>query len=274
MLKHASIEQPYSFPYVADRFPSNVKEIPAARSRSSIFLDGTATQNSVLNALPAESKAALWPHIRRIQIAREQFLLQQDDDLEYVYFPETAVLSEFHLLDDGRMVEVAITGKTGAIGLAALYAATRTTNCVQTAQAGSLLQIESRLLKRHCRQDPRLPGLLYASLEAYIRQISQRSVCNMYHSVEERFCTWLLLVQDLSGQPRLSLTHEQIARALGVYRPSVTCIALEMRKRKLIDYSRGGLTIVDRDGLEDAACDCYYELAPNPPITAETKYRS
>ena len=98
-------------------------------------------------------------------------------------------------------------------------------------------------------------------MDHYIRQISQRAICNMYHSVKERLCTWLLLVQDRCGKKTLKLTHEQIARILGVYRPSVTCIALEMRKDNLIDYSRGGLSIRNREKMEDSACDCYLELA-------------
>ncbi|MEO5859041.1 MAG: Crp/Fnr family transcriptional regulator [Pyrinomonadaceae bacterium] len=191
---------------------------------------------------------------------REQFILQQDDELEFLYFPETAVLSELHMLDDGRMVEVAIVGRNGSIGLASLYERNRISNCVQVTQAGSLLRMESCLLRKEGRNDPEMPGLLHSSLAAYIRQISLRAVCNMYHSVEERLCTWLLLVRDLGGQSRLHLTHEQIARALGVYRPSVTSIALGMRKRKLIDYSRGGISITDRAGLEATACDCYNEF--------------
>jgi Mn-dependent DtxR family transcriptional regulator len=97
-------------------------------------------------------------------------------------------------------------------------------------------------------------------MDHYIRQISQRAICNMYHSVKERFCTWLLMLQDRSGKKTLKLTHEQIARTLGVYRPSVTCIALEMRADGLIDYSRGGITIKDRKGMEEAACPCYFEM--------------
>lgn len=83
----------------------------------------------------------------------------------------------------------------------------------------------------------------------------------MYHSVKERLCTWLLLVQDRCGKKKLKLTHEQIARVLGVYRPSVTCIALEMRASKLINYSRGGMSIRDRAKMESSACGCYLELA-------------
>jgi CRP-like cAMP-binding protein len=104
--------------------------------------------------------------------------------------------------------------------------------------------------------------LLAPYMDQYIRQLSQRAICNMFHSVRERFCTWLLLVQDRCGRKTLKVTHEQIARTLGVYRPSVTCIALEMRKENLIDYSRGGVSIKDREGMESGACGCYAELAP------------
>ena len=231
------------------------------RGSDEALASGLTSKNSVLNALPAKTIKGLWPNLRRIQVEREQYIFQQDDALEFLYFPETALLSELHMLDDGRMVEVAITGCQGAIGLAALYEASRISNCVQATQAGSLLRIESCLLRKQCRNDPQLLILLNSSLAAYIRQISLKAVCNVYHSVEERFCTWLLLIHDLGGQSRLRLTHEQIARALGVYRPSVTSTALGMRKRKLIDYSRGGISITDRAGLESAACDCYYELS-------------
>jgi Mn-dependent DtxR family transcriptional regulator len=82
----------------------------------------------------------------------------------------------------------------------------------------------------------------------------------MYHSVKERLCTWLLMVQDRCGRTTLNLTHEQIARILGVYRPSITCIAQELRDNKLINYSRGGISIIDRRQIEQAACNCYFEL--------------
>lgn len=202
----------------------------------------------------------LRPHLRRMQVAKEQFLFQQDDRLEYVYFPETAVISEFHILDDGRMVEVSITGKESAIGIGTLYQADHIANCVQVTQAGNVLKIESAILCKIAKLNPELTVLLHKYLDGYIRQISQKAVCNMYHSVEERFCTWLLMVQDRSGADMLKLTHEQIARTLGVYRPSITCIALDMRKKRLIDYSRGGISIRDRRQMEDFACGCYAEL--------------
>jgi CRP-like cAMP-binding protein len=198
-----------------------------------------------------------------VDVQREQFLFQQDDGLDFIYFPETAVVSELHLLDDGRMVEVAISGRNDAIGIACLYNAEHISNCVLATQAGSVLRMESVLLKQYCTKVPELPRLLHSTLESYIRQISQRAVCNMYHSIEERLCTWLLLVHELSGRNTLRLTHEQMSRALGVYRPSITCIALELRQRGMIDYKRGGITILDRESIVKAACDCYQELRPD-----------
>jgi CRP-like cAMP-binding protein len=234
--------------------------------------DALRTPNWLLTGLPPVTKAALTPHLRRIDVVREQFLFQQDDRLEYVYFPESAVVSEMHLLDDGRMVEVAMCGRNGAVavGIASLYDAQHISNCVQVTQAGTLLRIESSLLKKQAAVHPTLPLQLYMSLENYIRQISQRAVCNMYHSIEERLCTWLLLVQELSGRKVLKLTHEQISRALGVYRPSITCIALELRNSGMIDYKRGGMSLVEREQLIGAACDCYREL--RPAFSKPTRY--
>ena len=249
----------YESSYRAER-NEHREPTPARKQYAAISTPVTVTENIVLNALPKRLFDLIKPHLRRLFVAKEQFLFQQDDELEYVYFPETAVISEFHILDDGRMVEVSITGKEGVIGIGTLYQAEHISNCVQVTQAGNVLKIESAILRKVAKLNPELAILLHAYLENYIRQISQKAVCNMYHSVEERFCTWLLMVQDRCGNEMLKLTHEQIARTLGVYRPSITCIALDMRKKRLIDYSRGGISIRDRRQMEDYACGCYSEL--------------
>jgi len=221
------------------------------------------TDNGPLNALPQPLFDLLRPHLRRIYMSKEKFLFQQDDPLEYIYFPETAVVSEFHILDDGRMVEISITGREGMTGVSTLFQTDKVANCGQVTLEGNLLRIERSLLKRVGKARPELLILLQGYLENYIRQISQKAVCNMYHSVEKRFCTWLLMLQDRSMRKVLKLTHEQIARTLGVYRPSITCVALEMRKKGLIDYSRGGIAIREREKIENLACGCYFELDYN-----------
>ena len=239
---------------------NNENAINAKRSGTA-SVPVVTTNNLILKSLPKQLFETMRPSLRSVFVKRDQYLYMQDDRLDYVYFPETAVVSELRTLDDGRMVEVAITGREGAAGLSSLVCSSRVANCTQISQSGSIIRIESSVLNKLIRIHPELGHLLAPHLDQYIRQISQRAICNMYHSVKERLCTWLLMVQDRCGRKTLKLTHEQIARTLGVYRPSVTCIALDLKKENLIDYSRGGISILDRDGLESNACHCYMELA-------------
>ena len=240
--------------------PATTTRTDGHKSRSS-SAPITSSSNVLLNSLPSSLFDKLRPSLRSVFLEEDQYLYFQDGRLDHVYFPETAVISDLRTLEDGRMVEVAITGREGAVGLSALFCSSRVANCTQVSQAGSAVRIESSILEKIMRNNPEMATTFSPQMDQYIRQLSQRAICNMYHSVKERLCTWLLLVQDRCGKKTLKLTHEQIARILGVYRPSVTCIALEMRKSNLIDYSRGGLSIRDRDKMESSACDCYLEMA-------------
>jgi CRP-like cAMP-binding protein len=219
------------------------------------------SSNRLLRALPKQLFEKLRSSLRAVMLRRDQLLFLQDDQLDYVYFPETAVISELRTLEDGRTIEVALEGNESAVGLAAMLFGSPVANCTQVAQGGSAVRIEGSVLERFTRHDPELRTLFAPHVDRYVRQISQRSICNVYHSVRERLCTWLLMVEERSGRKTLKLTHEQIARALGVYRPSITCVALELKKEDLINYSRGGVSIRDRNGVESQACGCYFELS-------------
>lgn len=219
------------------------------------------SENSILKSLPYDLANILDPSLRRVALSKDAFIYQEEDVLQYVYFPETAVVSEFKVLEDGRMVEIAITGREGAIGLSSLFSdSTVVRNSTQVTQAGYAKRIDAPTLNKLLQRHQELRARLSKPVDMYIRQISQKAICNMYHSVKQRLCTWLLMIQDRCGRKTLSLTHEQIARVLGVYRPSVTCIAQEMREDHLIDYSRGGISICDRPLVERSACTCYFEL--------------
>lgn len=222
---------------------------------------GIVSTNRVLASLPKNVLKALQPSMKRIVLDQEAYLFQPDDDPEFIYFPETAAVSEFQILEDGRMVEVAIIGREGAIGLSKLFCSTPIPNCVQVTQVGRVIRLCLTEARRLIRQKPETAFHFYPYVDTYIRQISQKTICNLYHSVKARFCTWLLMVRDRCDGPVLHLTHEQIARTLGVYRPRITCIARELKRRNIIDYSRGGISICDRSGIENAACHCYAELA-------------
>jgi len=222
---------------------------------------GNGSANLLLNTLPSDMQRILQPSLKPVVLRKEQFLYQEEDRLDYLYFPITAVVSEFKMLEDGRMVEIAVTGKEGAVGLSSIFSDSHVAaNCMQVSQAGTANRVDAETFEKLMRSNEKLRIDLSHFVDRYIRQISQKAICNMYHSVKERLCTWLLMIQDRCGRNILNLTHEQIARTLGVYRPSITCIAQELRESKLINYSRGGILIQDRRLIEQSACTCYSEL--------------
>lgn len=228
------------------------------------FDDSSTIQpvNLILNSLSPDVNRMLAPALKPVALKKEQFIYQEGDRLESIYFPVTAVVSEFKILEDGRMVEIAVTGNDGAIGLASMFSNQHfAPNFTQVSQAGTANKLDTHIFESLIRSDEAVRMSLNGFVEQHIRQISQKSICNMYHSVKERLCTWLLMVQDRCGRSTLNLTHEQIARTLGVYRPSITCIAEELRELKLIDYSRGAISICSRERVERSACTCYHELA-------------
>jgi len=234
----------------------------ATAARMAKVAPAVEVDNAILQSLPAATYALLEPHMKTVNVTKEQFLYQEDGRLDYLYFPVSAVVSEFKILEDGRMVEIAVTGREGAIGLSSMFSASHLApNCTQVTQAGTAKRIDALTFEKILRTNDDLRESLSRFVDLYIRQISQKAICNMYHSVRERLCTWLMMVQDRCGRSTLNLTHEQIARTLGVYRPSITCIAQELRENGLIDYSRGGVSICDRENVEEAACTCYQELS-------------
>lgn len=213
--------------------------------------------NRVLSALPHYVIKRLRPHIREIAVSKDDYLFQQDEIVKCIYFPETAVISEFQILEDGRTIEVAMIGSEGALGVASAFSSARAINCSQVCIAGKVLKINSDYLERELSADHTLQFALHQAIARQMKQLSQKVICNTFHSVEQRFCTWLLMLQDRCGNACLKVTHEHVARVLGVHRPSVTCIAQGLREKGNIDYSRGRIVIRDREGVEKDACICY-----------------
>src|SRR5688500_16291914 len=240
-----------------------------SRRLTQSLLGSAEPANMILKGMPAELYKILAPSLKSVMLTKEQFLYQEDDRLDFVYFPETAIVSEFKILEDGRMVEIAVTGREGAVGLSSMFSDShRAPNCTQVSQAGTAKRLDAVTFERLLRSNENLRMGLSRFVDLYIKQISQKAICNMYHSVKERLCTWLLMLQDRCGRSTLTLTHEQIARTLGVYRPSITCIAQELRTARLINYSRGGISICDRKRIEQSACTCYFELGCSIPEIA------
>lgn len=220
----------------------------------------SAPSKMEIGGLPRSLVNKLRPLMKLTLLTKDDYLYQQDDRVDFIYFPETAVISEFQMLADGRTIEVAVTGAEGAVGISSVWCTSPAVNCAQVCVGGTAYKIETEVMERELTYSRPLQRWLHDQINSYIKQISQKVICNTHHAVEERFCTWLLMLQDRSKKNKFNLTQEYIAGVLGVYRPSVTCMAKSLREKDAIDYVRGQIFISDRNKLKKMSCACYTEL--------------
>jgi len=213
--------------------------------------------NSLLRALPAEDFSRLVPHLEPVSLTTGELLYKLDAGMRHAYFPETAVVSHLHILNEGGMTEADMVGREGMTGLSAVFNVPPPTYLTEVALAGSALRVRVDLLRQEFARGGALQQILIRYAGARIALLSRRAVCNGNHRVEERLCTWLLMMYDRAGDTPLALTHERIARHLGTRRAGVTTAATTLRDRNVIDYTRGYIRILDREALEASACECY-----------------
>jgi CRP-like cAMP-binding protein len=223
----------------------------------------TVPPKLIIGGIPSSLMSKVRPLLKLTMLIKDDYLYQQDDRVDFIYFPETAVISEFQMLADGRTIEVAVTGAESAVGISSVWSNSPAVNCAQVCVGGTAYRIEANILEKELAYSRPLQRWLHDQINSYIKQISQKVICNTHHAVEERFCTWLLMLQDRSKKNKFNLTQEYIAGVLGVYRPSVTCMAKSLREKSAIDYVRGQIFITDRQKLKKMSCACYTELPSN-----------
>lgn len=215
--------------------------------------------NSFLESLPAMIVEELAARMKEVELRPDQYLLHQDEPIECIYFPKTAVVSEFQMLEDGRTIEVALVGKDGVIGSSALLNANPAINGAQVYVGGSALKLRASLFDRKLLTVEGFQRPLHALIESQMKHVSQRLICSTFHTMEQRLCTWLLRVHDRTRRDRYQITHEQVARSLGVHRPSISATLQNLRDKGLLDYGRAHFSIVNIPELEELACTCYLE---------------
>lgn len=218
--------------------------------------------NKILSALPERELERLKVCLQPVNFADGETVHQPDDYGKFIYFPETAVFAQLNILQDGRTVETAMIGSEGVTGITtALEDRSTPIPWTQVLTGGTALRISVSIFRQEFVANKHLQTAVFDYLKNYIEQISRKTVCNQHHLIEEKFATWLLMLDDRREANKLVLTHEQIARHLGVHRPSVSCVAQTMRDKKIIAYSRGHISIINRQNLLAAACECYHDQA-------------
>lgn len=222
-----------------------------------IDLDTARDLNFLLAALPDEEWERLRPHLELTEVKLKDVLYKVEQTIPRVDFPATAVLSMISEIDSETAVEVATIGREGMSGLPVFLGVTQSPNTVLAQIPGLTLRISPSQLREFLLQDGALHGQLHRYVQATIVQLSQNVACNRVHTTEERAARWLLMTADRVDGLHFALTQEFLAQMLGVRRATVSLTAGLLQSAGLISYRRGNITIDDRAGLEEIACDCY-----------------
>jgi CRP-like cAMP-binding protein len=214
--------------------------------------------NWLVASLEAEDFAVLEPHLELVELSRGQVLYEPGDPLRYAYFPHYAVVSLVNMMEDGGTVEVALFGRGGVLGRPLVTREAFGRYIVQI--TGTASRIAADRLDEVRTARPNLRRLLQRYGEVLLAQTFQILSCNAVHPVEARCCRWILMAQDRADQEVLPLTHEFLAEMLGVQRSTVSVVTRTLQTAGLIRQSRGGITVIDRAGLEETTCECYGKI--------------
>jgi len=219
--------------------------------------------NRLLAQLPAQDYERLAPHLKPVILKNKQVLYDVGQPINYVYFPIKAMISVVVLMENGMPAEAGLIGHEGMTGIAAILGQRTASqrNIVQSPDGA--LRLETKRLKDECDRGGALQGLLLGYLHSFLLQVSQTAGCNGRHRLEERLARWLLMVEDRVQSSEFFLTQEFISQMLGVYRPGVSIAAHTLHQAGLIDYQRGKIKVLNRQGLEDSACECYQAVRLN-----------
>lgn len=216
-----------------------------------------ALKNHLLADLTAEEFARLRPKLRILSLSLGEVIYESGEQMDYVYFPTTAIISLLYIMKNGATAEIGVVGNDGVVGLALFMGGDTTPNRAIVQSAGKVVRMKAKVLRDEFAHGGKFQHLLLRYTQALITQISQTAVCNRLHSVEQQLCRWLLLSHDRLPSNRLTMTHELIANMLGVRREGITHAAKQLQDAGLISYVRGDMTILNRQGLEASVCECY-----------------
>lgn len=214
--------------------------------------------NRILAALPPDDYRRLLPTLTTVPAKVKQVLYKPGDPIRHVYYPNGGVASMTTVMQNGDMIEVATVGTEGMLGLSAYFGATTMVGEAMIQVGDSTAErMDAAVFTAEMDRRGALHQIVSQYTHALVAAMMQSLACNTLHPVQERCARWLLMTHDRMGSPEFGLSHEFLAMMLGVRRPTVTVVAGQLQKVGLIRYKHGRITILDREGLETASCECY-----------------
>ncbi len=226
-----------------------------SKELDSIKLDISA--NQILDGLPKNESDFLLPHLELVTLRQNEILARAGEQMVYCYFPQNAVLSMLAFMEEGVTVEVGLIGYEGLVGFHGVLGAKTWSNGADVQIPGDCLRMKMEVLQDAFNRSRVLRDRLLRYVRYFLAQVTQTAACNRVHKLESRLARWLLMCNNRAKRNMIPITHEFLANMLGTPRSEVTIAAGKLRKSGLIHYGRGHITILDRKGLESAACECY-----------------
>ncbi len=221
------------------------------------MMDRNSATNRVLASIPPKQYRRLQAQLEPITLTFGQVLYEPGTSIAHVYFPLNCLISLLTAVDKRRTLEVGMVGNEGMAGMPFILGMGVSGNRALVQGSGDALRMASAPFRVEFNRNRPLQEALYRYTYALMAQISQTAACNRFHEAEARLARWLLMTRDRRGADEFPLTHEFLAHMLGLRREGVSEAASALKRRNLIDYSRGKIRILDVKGLKASSCACY-----------------
>ena len=216
--------------------------------------------NTLLAGLPPEVFRRVAATSELVPLELKRILHEPGEPASHVFFPLAGVISLLTVLEDGSAVEIATVGSEGMVDFAA-YLDLESPARWLVQVPGAAVRVDASVLRHLSEDSLELRAVMHNYMLAMFVLVSQTAACNRLHPVEERCARWLLMTHDRVDDDTFPMTHEFLADMLGVRRPSVSIAMNILSKAGYVRYRRGKVEIADREGLEQATCECYRVLA-------------
>lgn len=220
----------------------------------------TPANNLLYSMLSFAAYQELKSHLECVSLPLGTIIHHEHEPIEYVYFPNQAMISLIATMENGATTEISLIGKEGMVGLPVILGGKSINYEAIVQVTGTAMRIKASIIKEHFERHPQLRKVILLYIQIRLSYISQLAACNRQHKIENRLARWLLLVQDCLKTEHLPLTQEFIANMLGTNRAGVTVAAQKLQSQDMISYSRGSITVKDRQKLESVCCECYHVI--------------
>lgn len=216
-----------------------------------------ALTNRLLVALPHAEYERLAPHLQKAKLTKGSVLYDTGDEVQRAYFVQSGVVSLVSTTEDNENIEAGVVGREGMVGIPGILRYRHAPLRAVVQIPGEALSLDAGILRREFKRSGELQEVVLCFTHTLVSQFARSIVCNRFHTIEKRLSRWLLMTRDRAHKDTLHLTHEFISNMLGAARTDVTRAAGALQDAGLIRYRRGAIMILDRKGLEAAACSCY-----------------